>query len=174
VDAITLLVEDHHRIDRLFDAISDGDVTAVPEVCEALLLHSRMEEEVLYPMVAATIGDAEGWDASAALDDHPLIRRLIAELEAEASVSPTYRPRAGTLMRLVRDHAREAEEILFPQVVTGLDPRLLEEAGDELQRVRDSGLSGKWQHPGSIGPWMPLLDDVPLDTSIGANAKVAR
>lgn len=161
MDTITLLVDDHRRIDRLFDAISNGDVTAVPEVCEELLLLSRMEVEVIYPVVAESIGDAQGWDAAEAREDHLMMRRLVAELTAENSASPSYRPRMGALMRLVRDHAHEEEEILFPQVVAGLEPRVLEKMGEALQRVRDSGVAGGWQHMGSIDPWTPLFDDFP-------------
>jgi hemerythrin superfamily protein len=137
VDAITLLAEDHRRIDALFDAVSNGDVAVVPHVCEALLVHSRMEEEVLYPTMSRLLGDDE-WDVSSALEDHVIMRRLVAELSDESSISPSYLAQVSILMRLVRDHVREEEEILFPRIEAAASPGMLEEMAAELQRARSS------------------------------------
>ena len=121
MDALTLLVDDHRRIDQLFDAVSEGDTTAVPQVCEALLLHSRMEEEVLYPTIHGNL-EAVQWDVSAALEDHLIMRRLISELSEESGESPSYLTKAGVLMRLVRDHVREEDTVYRVETVEGEQP----------------------------------------------------
>jgi len=176
VDAIALLTEDHRRIDLLFDAVSDGDVTAIPQVCDALLLHSRMEEEVLYPAISRFLGEAE-WDVAAALEDHLIIRKLVSELSTESSISPSYLAQAGVLMRLVRDHVREEEEDLFPRIAAATSPRVVEKMGAELERVRRSRSTATAdirQDPGASSDgdasWVesPLTQDPQVDRTVGA------
>lgn len=178
MDAISLLVEDHRRIDDLFDAVSSGDVLAVPLACNALLLHSRMEEEVLYPFVAPHVEDAE-WDVAGALEDHLVMRRLIVELGEESSISPSYLTRAAVLIRLVSAHVREEEDVLFPQLRAAVPPRRLEELGDALEHVRlaasgSTELAGVEQDSGAASDgdvsWAasPLTQDPHLDRSVSA------
>jgi hemerythrin superfamily protein len=176
VDAITVLVEDHHRINVLFDAVSTGDVAAIPQVCEALLLHSRLEEEVFYPTAARLLTDGE-WDVSAALEDHVIMRRLVAELSGDSSISPSYLAQAGILMRLVRDHVREEEEVLFPRIAATAGPLVLAEMGAELERMKRSRPTSPadiQQDPGASSDgdasWVesPLTQDPRVDRSVDA------
>lgn len=176
MDAITLLIEDHRRIDLLLDAVIHGDLTAVPRVCEALLLHSRMEEEVLYPTSARLLDDG-GWDASAAIEDHAIMKRLIAELSEEPITTPSYVDRVGVLVRLWRDHVREEEEILFPQLAAALDPRAAEEVGDALAHVGrqpPTGTAEAQQDPGASSDgdvsWVesPVTQNPRVDRSVAA------
>lgn len=178
MDAITLLIEDHRRIDDLFDAVSSGDVLAVPLACDALLHHSRMEEEVLYPFIAPHVERTE-WDVDGALEDHLVMRRLIVELGEESSISPSYLSRAAVLIRLVRAHVREEEDVLFPQLRAAISPPRLEELGDALEHVRlaasgPTGLDGAEQDSGAASDgdlsWAesPLTQDPDLDRSVNA------
>ncbi len=70
------------------------------------------------------------------------MRRLISELSEDSSDSPSYLTKAGVLMRLVRDHVREEEDILFPQIESALEPGLAEELRIALERVHDARAAG--------------------------------
>lgn len=132
MDVVALLIEDHRRISLLFDDVSTGDMTAVPEACDALLRYSLLEEEVLYPAVAESLEGVE-WDIPAALDDHMVIRGLIADLADESSITPSYATRMGNLLRLVRVHARAEEDSLFPQIERAMNPQAAARLADSLR-----------------------------------------
>jgi hemerythrin superfamily protein len=175
MSAITLLVEEHQRIAGLFDAVSNGDVTAVPLACNALLQHSRMEEEVLYPAVAPYSTDMD-WDVEAALEDHLLMRRLIGELGEESSIGPSFLTHAAVLIGLVRDHMREEEDVLFPRLEAALGPQRVAELTVALERAASGRLPAGRAHqdPGASSDgdvsWVdsPVTQSPQVDRSVDA------
>lgn len=160
MDVITRLGEDHRTIHRLFEAVGNGDMAAVPQMCDALLRYSRTEEEVLYPAASRTLADEE-WDHAGALEDHLIIKRLVAELADESSISPAYLTRVGILIRLVAEHVREELDILFPRFAAHADPAL---HGSPDAR-QDAGASSDGD-----ASWVesPLTQDPRIDRSVDA------
>jgi hemerythrin superfamily protein len=63
-DAVDLLRADHQRVEKLFRQFlqaqdADARTTIAEKICEALLVHMRIEEELFYPAFLDATGDVE-------------------------------------------------------------------------------------------------------------------
>jgi hemerythrin superfamily protein len=131
MDAIVKLREDHAAVEKLFKALDKGDLSVVPEICEALTLHAAIEEEVFYPTVRAELEQA-GEEILEAVEEHHLVKVLIAELGELTPDDEAYRAKAVVLSELVRHHVEEEEGELFPQVREALGRKRLVEIGEQM------------------------------------------
>jgi hemerythrin superfamily protein len=115
---IELLIEEHRLLDRLFEhygATHDDDAAA--QLGDALVLHARVEEEFLYPLVRSLIdGDRLADEAEA---DHEQVKQFVAE--AEDTHGAALDELVSELRADVAMHARWEEEDLFPRLAEALD-----------------------------------------------------
>ncbi len=83
-DAIAMLMADHKKVKKLFsdfdklkDEGSDEDKSVIVEqICNALKIHTELEEEIFYPAVRKAIDDSDLMDE--ALVEHAGAKELIA------------------------------------------------------------------------------------------------
>jgi hemerythrin-like domain-containing protein len=136
-DACTLLDEDHNQVMRLFEQYKAAHEGArqkllARQICQELLVHMQVEEEIFYPAYQRATGDdAQLQDARR---EHQEARDLIAQLEQD--------PTDGKLMLELEDgilhHVNDEREKMFPKArkTAGLDlmglARLLETRKREL------------------------------------------
>lgn len=99
---------------------------------EAIQAHFRSEEEVLLPQIAAVLGSRHELVVRT-LTDHVEIRRAVRELERADTVAS--QSRATQVARLLHDHIRFEERILFPEVEAQLAGEALRELGAALQEA---------------------------------------
>jgi hemerythrin superfamily protein len=137
MDAIVMLRADHKEVEALFKRFEKDDLTVVPTICEALTLHAHIEEQVFYPAVRAEVDGALD-DVLEAVEEHHLVKTLIAELEALDSSDETYKAKATVLMELVRHHVEEEEGEMFPEVRQALGRKRLTEIGAQLEKAKGS------------------------------------
>ncbi|MDO8308664.1 MAG: hemerythrin domain-containing protein [Actinomycetota bacterium] len=130
-----MLRDDHKSVERMFKAVEKGDLSVVPEICEALTVHATIEELVFYPAVRAEGGDAKE-DIGEAVEEHHLVKILIEELGQLPSEDEAYKSKATVLMELVRHHVKEEEDELFPKVRSELGRNRLLELGDEMMKLQ--------------------------------------
>ena len=135
MDAIVMLRSDHKEVEALFKRFEKDDLTVVPDICAALTVHALIEEQVFYPAVRAEV-DGELDDVLEAVEEHHLVKTLIAELEALDPSDETYKAKATVLMELVRHHVEEEEGEMFPEVRRVLGRKRLTEIGDEMDKAR--------------------------------------
>lgn len=135
MDAITLLKDDHKEVRQLFRAMEKGDLDVVPDICTALTVHARLEEEVFYPAVRAEVEGTDS-DVLEAVEEHAVTKQLVAELEAMTGDEEEYEAKATVLMELVLHHVKEEETELFPQVREALGRTRLQEIGTEMAELR--------------------------------------
>src|SRR3954471_1437868 len=79
-DLIESLCRDHREVEQLFAAYAENSEDRLAhEICDALTLHSEVEEQVLYPEVRRLVdgGDDLANDAEA---EHGAVRALIAHV----------------------------------------------------------------------------------------------
>lgn len=131
-DAIALLRKDHDEVQRMFDefeaADEDRKFELAAEICQALTIHTTIEEEIFYPQVREAI-DAEDLMLEAEVEHdtaHYLIERIqdgeIDELQLSAMIK--------VLKEYVGHHVNEEQRKMFPRVKrAALD---LEAIGREL------------------------------------------
>lgn len=90
--------------------------------------HFRVEEEILLPAIADVLPGDDA-DVARVRDEHGEIRRLAAGLarDAEASVAEL-----RALGKLLDEHVRHEERVLFPRIEAALDDERLAQLGADL------------------------------------------
>jgi hemerythrin superfamily protein len=129
-NAVQLLMQDHRKVEALFDRYQKGDATVVPQVCNELKVHTSIEEQVLYP----ALDDVSGGEKlrQEAEREHQEVKDAIAEIEGSGADSP----QAVTAMRKVIEgvmhHVQEEENDVFPKMQKELGGERLTALGERL------------------------------------------
>jgi hemerythrin superfamily protein len=133
---IELLIEDHRLIDRLFEHyLFCRQQEAAAQLCDALVLHARIEAEFLYPLVRTSLVDGDRL-ADEAEDDHEKVKAFVAE--AEDSYGDALEELMVELRADVGVHARWEEEDLFPRLSDVLDTETQHTLADRLLAFKRS------------------------------------
>jgi hemerythrin superfamily protein len=137
MDAIVMLRDDHAAVEKLFKKFESGDLAVVPRICDELEIHAELEEEVFYPSVRAEV-DEQDDEVLEAVEEHHVVKLLVAELRALEPSDETYRAKATVLMENVRHHIEEEEGEMFPAVRSALGRKRLQEIGERMSSARES------------------------------------
>ena len=110
-DAISLLEADHAKIKQLFDSYEtltrrSERARLVQEVCDALAIHTALEEEIFYPACRELIDDEPLDEAQV---EHDSAKVLINELLSGSPEDPFYDAKFEVLADQVRHHIQEEE-----------------------------------------------------------------
>ena len=121
-DAITLLMEDHKKVKKLFadfaklakgDGSDKAKAEVVRQICMELTIHAQAEEEIFYPAVRAAIKDDDLMDEADV--EHAVAKSLIAQLEAMTPAHDHYDATVTVLGESIDHHVKEEEEKIFPK-----------------------------------------------------------
>ena len=155
-NAISLLKSDHRMVEDLFKQIeSTRDDVELAELVvalqTALSVHTRIEEEVFYPALRASVSKAGDLLDEAAVE-HGSAKHFLIDLSTSSNDHRFYRARLKVLKEHVNHHVREEEEKLMPMAESSdidLDElgALLSERRDTLMTALEQGM----QLPPSIG-----------------------
>jgi hypothetical protein len=141
MDAFELLIEDHEKVSDLFDQIEDeaDDITIREQLFgqlqQELLLHSRIEEQVLYPTLRQlpNAGDL----IPDAIEAHNEVKQLLTQIETLSKVDSRW----GTLMEELRDaveqHVAEEEEEIFEAAREVMSQSQIEDLGNRLLKAKE-------------------------------------
>ena len=119
-DAIALLKADHREVKALFAEYDKAEEDTKKQdladrICGALKVHTRVEEEFLYPAAY----DALDQDGDDLLDEaeveHACAKALIAEIEAMSVGEPLFDAKVKVLGEYIDHHVKEEEGELFPE-----------------------------------------------------------
>jgi hemerythrin superfamily protein len=158
-DALAVLAADHAHIADLFARLarlrSAGPQKAqlASRLYEELELHTRIEEELLYPSMRVSLGAAS---VAEPIGAHASAREMVADLRALAPGDPAFDETLATLREAMTQHMREEEEALFPRVrALGLDLAALGRALKTRRRQlrgepAEPALAGLATFPGMI------------------------
>ena len=170
MDAITLLKDDHHRVEQLFRRFEKAGDRAyvekrdiVDRFTEALAIHAAIEEQLFYPAVRATVPGTEDI-ALESLEEHHVVKWVLSELDHMAPQDERFDAKVAVLIENVRHHVREEEDDLFPRVRDELGRNALNDLGDAMAEARKTAPTRS--HPHS--PDTPAANVV-----VGAAAGVA-
>jgi len=128
-DFITLLTEDHRRVEGLFkqfDEHADPDIAM--QICLELSVHAMIEEEMVYGLYSAK-GDNAG--AAEARAEHQEAKDLILALESMDPGSDEFVTTMTKLKTSVLHHVDEEEREMFPKMLQRI-PETAASLGDEL------------------------------------------
>ena len=112
-NAITLLKADHREVEDLFEKFekartSDRKQTLAQQICQALKVHTQIEEEIFYP---AFMAETEEEDIHhEAIVEHDGAKKLIAEIEAMGPEDDYYDAKVKVLSEMIKHHVNEEEK----------------------------------------------------------------
>ena len=113
-----MLREDHKKVKGLFDEFRQaGDAKSKHRIAETasieLEIHSKLEEELIYPAIRAAIDDDDLMGES--LEEHHVVHGLIGELKKMNPGGDRYDAKFTVLAENVRHHIEEEESEMLPK-----------------------------------------------------------
>lgn len=139
-DITKVLRDDHARVKRLFLRAnqSSEDLEIALDVCDELIIHATIEEEIFYP----ALREAKAALADEAEDDHEAVKEIIAEIEDLDPDDPAVRTMMMMLQKKVMRHVEKEEKVLFPLLEQAY-PDTLPEMGSQAFALRQELLGAR-------------------------------
>ncbi len=134
---LELLKQDHREVEEWFDEydeLKEDDARKAElaqKICLALKVHAQIEEEIFYPQAREATKDNDLIDE--AVVEHATVKNLIAEIESMEVGEDLYDAKIRVLGEMVKQHIKEEEEELFPE----LEPAILDAVGKEFAKRKE-------------------------------------
>lgn len=111
-DAIELLKADHRQVEDWFSQFDKANSqskkqTLATKICEALAVHTTIEEEIFYPAFIEATGDRDLHHE--AVVEHAGAKKLIAEIQDMSSVDDYFDAKVSVLSEMIKHHVKEEE-----------------------------------------------------------------
>jgi hemerythrin-like domain-containing protein len=137
MNAITLLENDHRKLERLLDELEPTTERAVKtrqelfdRVKTELTVHEIIEEEIFYPTLKqhprAREIVLEGYE------EHDVVDTLLGELETLSVDDETWGPKARVMIENIRHHIDEEEGDMFVKARQVFDRDELDDLGSAM------------------------------------------
>jgi hypothetical protein len=112
-DAIALLKADHRQVEQWFEEFDSARADAkkknlATNICQALTVHTKIEEEIFYPAFLATTGEKDIHHEAEV--EHDGAKKLIAEIEASGPDDDYYDAKVTVLSEMIKHHVKEEEQ----------------------------------------------------------------
>jgi hemerythrin superfamily protein len=149
-DAVSILRADHRMVDDLFKQYEKSrsetrKQALVDQICKALTVHTKVEEEIFYPAVRGAQKDQDMMDEADV--EHASAKELIAQLEGGKPGDDHYDAKVKVLGEYIRHHVREEQGQMFPkaqkskldlmQLGSEIETRKAELMGDEEPQEKE-------------------------------------
>jgi hypothetical protein len=113
MDAIALLKADHRQVEEWFEQFEkarddDRKQTLASKICNALKVHTTIEEEIFYPAFLDATEDKEMHHEAEV--EHAGAKKLIAEIEASGPDDDYYDAKVKVLSEMIKHHVKEEEQ----------------------------------------------------------------
>ncbi|HEY5806632.1 MAG TPA: hemerythrin domain-containing protein [Povalibacter sp.] len=146
-DAIGLLKADHRQVEEWFEQFEkarspDRKQMLARNICQALRVHTEIEEEIFYPAFIAATEDKDLHHE--AIVEHAGAKDLIAQIEAASPADDYFDAKVKVLSEMIKHHVKEEEQRggMFAEARdSDMD---LVELGEQMQ-ARKSELMGESQ-----------------------------
>ncbi len=149
-DAISLLKADHRQVEDWFEQFEKARLDSrktelAAKICNALTVHTHIEEEIFYPAFYEATQDKEIHHE--AIIEHDGAKKLIHEIEASGPEDDFFDAKVKVLSEMIKHHVKEEEKRggMFTEArQSGMD---LEALAGRLQARKDELMSeaGKGQ-----------------------------
>lgn len=166
-DAVGLLKDDHREVEDLFARFEASEqpelrIELAQAICQALVLHAQVEEQLFYPALRQAGMDPDLLDEAEV--EHQTLARLIDEIDGARADAELFAARIKVLGEYVRHHVEEEETEIMPEaraldldldalgedilaLKTRLEARVAERVGPpgacvrvEVMKIDDQGL----------------------------------
>ncbi len=142
MDAITLLTNDHRKVEALFkdyEFATERQVRRdlVDQMVKELSTHAAIEEAIFYPKVRDQVPEGKSL-VDESLAEHQQMKKTLAKLDEMEVNDPNLDASVQSLMGEVKHHVSEEEAELFPKVRASMPVDRLAEMGDEMEKMKSS------------------------------------
>jgi hypothetical protein len=137
VDGPRMLMAVHERVERQFAAYEEAEGSharqyhAVRGIGAVLATHVALEDQLLYPALRARTGRHD-LEIERQLEQDHVLDMLMVELGGMIPSDPRHDAKVRVLMQVFRQHARDAEALLVPELRSRLDAAEREALGRRL------------------------------------------
>ena len=112
-DAIAVLKADHRQVEEWFAQFSKSRTNSrkqqlASQICAALTIHTRIEEEIFYPAFLAATADKDMHHE--AVVEHDGAKKLIAQIEAMRAGDDYFEAKVTVLSEMIKHHVKEEEQ----------------------------------------------------------------
>ncbi len=135
------LIEDHHRVAKLFEQISDTTERAektredlFADIKTALENHTKLEETALYPALEK-VNQTHDMTLEAE-EEHKVVKTLLEELATEDPTTEEWTAKITVLKENIEHHVKEEEEELFPKAEKAMTEDDLAVLSEALETTR--------------------------------------
>jgi hemerythrin superfamily protein len=112
-DAVELLKADHKQVKMWFEQFEKATAAAkkkqlATHICNALLVHTEIEEEIFYPAFLKATKDKDMHHE--AVIEHAGAKELIAQIQASGPADDYYDSKVHVLSEMIKHHVKEEEQ----------------------------------------------------------------
>ena len=112
-DAIALLKADHRQVEQWFSQFDKSSSTSKKQqladsICEALTIHTTIEEEIFYPAFLQATKDKDTHHE--AVVEHAGAKQLISEIQAMSADDDFFDAKVTVLSEMIKHHVKEEEQ----------------------------------------------------------------
>ena len=140
-DAIKLLTADHAKVKKMFKELEklskkddeEGKQELATQICQELMVHAQLEEEIFYPAAREAIEDEDLMNE--AVVEHNSAKELIAQIQSMGASDPMFDATVKVLGEYVNHHIEEEQNEIFPKVEKAKVD--LEEIGAEIAQRKE-------------------------------------
>ena len=137
--AVKLLQQDHRAVAAALAEFESAEreekLEIARRICKMLEVHTRMEEELLYPAARDVLDSDEAHLVAEARVEHAAVKDLIAQIAASGQVDEQCEAKVCVMGEFVKHHVHEEENEIFPRLErSSLDLDALGERLEERKR----------------------------------------
>ncbi|WP_460095608.1 hemerythrin domain-containing protein [Pseudomonas sp. H3_E03] len=144
MNAIDLLKADHERVKAILTQLSESTDRAVKKRTDLLAklemeisIHTRLEEEILYPAFKQAGGKDEAEMYYEAKEEHRTVDSLVLpDLKTTDPTQPEFAGRVKVVKELLEHHIEEEEKEMFPQAKKLLGKAKLDALGADMEAMK--------------------------------------
>lgn len=112
-DAIAVLKADHRQVEAWFAQFektrsNDKKLALATKICEALTVHTTIEEEIFYPAFLEATDETDLHHEAEV--EHEGAKRLIEQIEASGPDDEYYDAKVTVLSEMIKHHVKEEEQ----------------------------------------------------------------
>jgi hemerythrin superfamily protein len=113
LDAVALLKADHRQVETWFEQFEksrsdDKKQRLATQICQALRIHTTIEEEIFYPAFLEATGDDDMHHEAEV--EHAGAKHLIEQIEASGPDDDYYDAKVKVLSEMIKHHVKEEEQ----------------------------------------------------------------
>jgi hemerythrin superfamily protein len=113
LDAVALLKSDHRLVEHWFEEFEKARSSKVKQalanqICEALTIHTEIEEEIFYPAFLRATKDKDIHHE--AIVEHDGAKKLIAQIRESHSSDEFFDSKVRVLSEMIKHHVNEEEK----------------------------------------------------------------